>query len=56
MLRELQINEAFADNVRDWVDADDRVNGFGAEDTTYLGKFPLIERQIRLFPGLNFSF
>ena len=40
MLRELQMNESLADNFRDWVDGDDRVNGFGAEDATYLGKLP----------------
>ena len=40
MLRELQVNESLADNIRDWVDADNRVNGFGAEDNTYLGKSP----------------
>lgn len=40
MLRELQIDEALADNVRDWVDADSKVQGFGAEDNSYLGKYP----------------
>ena len=40
MLRELQIDEALADNVRDWVDSDSKVQGFGAEDNNYLGKYP----------------
>ena len=40
MLRELQIDEALADNARDWVDRDSKVQGFGAEDNSYLGKYP----------------
>ena len=40
MLRELQLDESLADSIRDWVDADDRVDGLGAEDNTYLGKLP----------------
>ena len=40
MLRELQIDESLADNVRDWIDADSKVQGFGAEDNNYLGKMP----------------
>ena len=43
MLRELQIDESLADNVRDWIDADGKVQGFGAEDNNYLVRCLLIE-------------
>ncbi len=36
LLRYLAIDEAVADSVKDWVDADDEVTGFGAEDSEYL--------------------
>lgn len=36
LLRHLAIDEAVADSVKDWVDADDEVTGFGAEDSEYL--------------------
>ena len=40
MLRYLQINEYLADRLKDWVDSDNKVTGFGAEETTYLNKMP----------------
>lgn len=36
LLRYLALDEAIADAVKDWVDADDEVTGFGAEDSEYL--------------------
>lgn len=36
LLRYLAIDEVIADSVKDWVDADDEVTGFGAEDSEYL--------------------
>ena len=40
MLRYLQINEYLADRLKDWVDSDNKVTGFGAEETTYLNRMP----------------
>ena len=40
LLRSLDIPEPVADEVRDWIDADQAVGGFGAEDNDYLGLQP----------------
>jgi general secretion pathway protein K len=36
LLRNLSVPDSFADSWRDWVDADEEINGFGAEDGDYL--------------------
>jgi len=40
LLRSLDIPEPIADETRDWIDADQTVLGFGAEDNHYLGLEP----------------
>ena len=40
LLRNLDIPEPVADETRDWIDADQTVLGFGAEDNDYLGRQP----------------
>ena len=40
LLRNLNIPEPVADETRDWIDADQTVLGFGAEDNDYLGQQP----------------
>ena len=40
LLRNLDIPEPVADETRDWIDADQAVGGFGAEDNDYLGLQP----------------
>ena len=40
LLRNLDIPEPVADETRDWIDADQTVFGFGAEDNDYLGLQP----------------
>ena len=40
LLRNLDIPEPVADETRDWIDADQTVLGFGAEDNDYLGQQP----------------
>ncbi len=40
LLRNLDVPEPVADEIRDWIDADQIVSGFGAEDNDYLGLQP----------------
>ena len=40
LLRNLEVPEPVADETRDWIDADQSVHGFGAEDNDYLGLRP----------------
>ena len=40
LLRNLGIPDPIADETRDWIDADQTVRGFGAEDNDYLGLRP----------------
>jgi len=40
LFQNLQVNPGLADQIKDWVDIDQSVTGFGAEDNVYLGLTP----------------